>query len=173
MNRFRLQWTFWITLRSWRGWLRNLGLYVPYLIAFKNSTLTLLNFVIRFAPSTPQVSRFAPTRSNFWKQMVRYVPRATACWYSHWRVYVDLRQFQKTLWRPFKLQFPDIERGLQEQSENIDRELAIASENAACKERQVASLYRHQGYQNRALQLKYWEESREWRVQQDIRQKGK
>ncbi|KAF8248446.1 hypothetical protein K440DRAFT_660785 [Wilcoxina mikolae CBS 423.85] len=81
-----------------------------------------------------------------------------------------LRQFQKTLWRPFKLQFSDIERRLQEQSENIDRELAIASEIAACRERQVASLYRHQGHQHRELQLKHWEQSREWRVQQDFRQ---
>lgn len=106
--------------------------------------------------------------------MVRYVPRATACWDTIVDVFnPGLRQFQKTLWRPFKLQFSDIERSLQEQSENIDRELAIASEIAACRERQVASLYRHQGYQHRELQLKYWEESREWRVQHDFRQKGK
>lgn len=87
--------------------------------------------------------------------------------------YPGLRQFQKALWRPFKLQFSDIEQRLQDQSERIDRELAIASEKAACRERQVACLYRQEGHQHRTLQLKHWEESREWRIQQYALQEGK
>lgn len=76
------------------------------------------------------------------------------------------------MWKPFKAQFPDLENRLRDQSETIDRELTIASETAALRDRQAGILYRTEGTRLRAIESEHRAESREWRLQQDIKEKG-
>jgi len=87
-------------------------------------------------------------------------------------VCIGLRQFNRALWKPFKVQFPDLENRLRAQSDAIDRELAIASETAALRDRQAAVLYRTEGIRHRAIESKHRVESQEWRLQQDFKEKG-
>ncbi|KAF8242919.1 ankyrin [Wilcoxina mikolae CBS 423.85] len=77
------------------------------------------------------------------------------------------KRFTKTMWKPFKIQFKEIEGDLQDQRDKIDLEIIVASETALLRERQEASLYRREGVQHRLLQIEHNEGSRDWRIQQD------
>ncbi|KAF8249116.1 hypothetical protein K440DRAFT_641482 [Wilcoxina mikolae CBS 423.85] len=75
-----------------------------------------------------------------------------------------IKQVGKSLWKPFKLEFQDIENRLHDQRERIDLEITAASETVAFRERQAASLYRKRGEVYRALQLTQHEENRGWHI---------
>jgi hypothetical protein len=78
----------------------------------------------------------------------------------------------KSLWKKFKLQFSDIENNLQDQKSIIDREVLVASETAAFRERQEASLYRRDGIQFRDQQVQLVKENRNWQIKLHKRLKG-
>ena len=75
----------------------------------------------------------------------------------HTASYIDFKRFAKSVWKPFKVEFQDIENRLGDQHDIIEEEIRLASETAASQARQKAVIY-----QRRA---------EEWRVQQDIKEK--
>ena len=78
--------------------------------------------------------------------------------------YIDFKRFAKSIWKPFKVEFQDIENRLSDQRDIIEQEIRLASETAAYQARQEAVIYQRCGYL-------YRERAEEWRVQQDIKEK--
>ena len=78
--------------------------------------------------------------------------------------YIDFKRFAKSIWKPFKVEFQDIENRLGDQRDIIEQEIRLASETAASQARQEAVIYQRCGYL-------YRERAEEWRVQQDIKEK--
>ncbi|KAF3933717.1 hypothetical protein ABW19_dt0203989 [Dactylella cylindrospora] len=81
------------------------------------------------------------------------------------------KQFVKTLWKPFKVQFQDIEKQLEDQRQTIDDEVRIASEIAAHKARQSALIYQREGFAHRKFEVEQWAKNRDWQLQQSLIEK--
>lgn len=81
-------------------------------------------------------------------------------------------QFGESLWKSFQERFQDFETQLGEQREEIDQQIRLASEKEAHRARQEISLYQHKADEHRSKQIKQWEDSRDWKVRKDTRDKG-
>ncbi|EGX43896.1 hypothetical protein AOL_s00210g343 [Orbilia oligospora ATCC 24927] len=79
-----------------------------------------------------------------------------------------LKQFVKSIWKPFKVQFADLEGQLEEQRHMIDDEVLIASELAAHQAAQCTLIYQNRGYTHREFEVNQWTRNKEWQLKQDL-----
>ncbi|KAF3316609.1 hypothetical protein TWF173_001892 [Orbilia oligospora] len=79
-----------------------------------------------------------------------------------------LKQFVKSIWKPFKVQFADLEGQLEEQRHMIDDEVLIASELAAHEAAQCTLIYQNRGYTHREFEVDQWTRNKEWQLKQDF-----
>ncbi|KAK6526134.1 hypothetical protein TWF281_011170 [Arthrobotrys megalospora] len=82
-----------------------------------------------------------------------------------------LKQFAKSIWKPFKAQFADVEGQLEDQRRVIDDEVLIASETAAHEAAQSALIYQKDGYSHRKFEVEQWAGNKKWQLQQDFEAK--
>ncbi|KAK6343722.1 hypothetical protein TWF730_011311 [Orbilia blumenaviensis] len=87
---------------------------------------------------------------------------------NYHQVSPGLKQFAKSIWKPFKVQFADLEEQLEEQRRIIDTEIKIASEIAAHEAVQSALIYQRGGYAHREFEIRQWAENKDWQLQQDF-----
>ncbi|KAF3279061.1 hypothetical protein TWF970_004171 [Orbilia oligospora] len=83
-----------------------------------------------------------------------------------------LKQFVKSIWKPFKVQFADLEGQLEEQRHMIDDEVLIASELAAHQAAQCTLIYQNRGYTHREFEVNQWTRNKEWQLKQDLAAKS-
>ncbi|EPS39679.1 hypothetical protein H072_6496, partial [Dactylellina haptotyla CBS 200.50] len=77
-----------------------------------------------------------------------------------------LKQFAKSIWKPFKVQFQAFEEELVDQRQRINDEVLIASEIAAHQAAQQALIYQKHGYAHRLFEVDQWAQQTNWQLQQ-------
>ncbi len=88
--------------------------------------------------------RFAPKLSTSSKRQVSFIHLSCFFIYNIHTLpctSIDFKQLAKSVWKPFKVEFQDIENRLSDQHDIIEQEICLASETAASQARKEVLIY--------------------------------